>query len=149
MKESTGREVICPHRNRNMEMSIEFSKLLFLELSLYSFFHRSSIMLIKIHVKTIHNFHPWYFCCKFSLECYILKLASHLVSRLNNTWLLSMCIPVALAIFSCTHCGLCSSHSIQHLEPCLGFRRRSHQNHMWAFMSFPVIGFLLPLQLFS
>lgn len=31
MKEGIGRKVICPHRNRNIETSIEFSKLLLTE----------------------------------------------------------------------------------------------------------------------
>lgn len=80
MNENIGdRELICPHGNRKREMNVESTTLLFLELSSYNFFHSSSIMLIKIHVKTIYIFHLCYFCWKTILECCILKLTSLLV----------------------------------------------------------------------
>lgn len=115
MKEGIGRKVICPHRNRNIETSIEFSKLLFLELSSYSFFHSSSIMLIKIHVKTIHIF----FFPEFSLGCCILKLTSRLVSRLSNTWLLS-------TAYSC-----CPSNPLLHPLGLVSIPGYSIWSHAW------------------
>lgn len=68
MKEDIGdREVIYQHGNRNRDMNVESSTLL-LELSSYNFFHSSSIMLIKIFLKTIYIFHPCYFSWKSILE---------------------------------------------------------------------------------